>query len=365
MTPVRRILAFATLGQGSSDEARILTLLRELSPEPFPFERARKLRSAWALFQRIRRTRPDLAVMEGTGLGGGLALLAACALFGTRYVVSSGDAVGPWIGTKSRLLRPAFALYERLLCRYAAGFIGWTPYLVGRALTFGTPRAVTAPGWAPFPSPADRDTARRDTRAKLGIGSNDLAIGIAGSLVWSRRYGYCYGAELVGAAARVERRDVRFLIVGDGDGRPHLERRAAALSAGRVVFAGRVPQAELPRYYAAMDVGSLPQSLDAVGSFRYTTKLSEYLTAGLGVAVGPIPMAYDLDDGWVWRVGGGHPWQAAYHAALARLLDGLAPGDVAAKSVAARAAAGRFDAESQVARVSAFVNELLAERPCR
>src|SRR5207244_7711512 len=118
-----------------------------------------KRRSFWRLLMLIRRRRPAMAVMEGTGIAGGIALLLGRAFWGVPYVVSSGDAVGPWVGTKSRVLAPLFGLYERLLCRFAAGFIGWTPYLAGRALTFGVPRAMTAAGWAPFP----QDSSRRAT----------------------------------------------------------------------------------------------------------------------------------------------------------------------------------------------------------
>ena len=132
-----RVLAFSTLGHGSSDEARIRDLLRDVGHELFPFDRARKVRMFWGLLLKMWRIRPDLVVMEGTGLAGGAVLILSRAVFGQRYLVSSGDAVGPWVGTRSRLLGPVFGLYERLLCRLAAGFIGWTPYLVGRALTFG------------------------------------------------------------------------------------------------------------------------------------------------------------------------------------------------------------------------------------
>ena len=100
---------------------RIRDLLRGVDPELFPFDRARKVRSFWRLLRTIRRTKPDLVVMEGTGLAGGAALIAARVLFGRRYVVSSGDAVGPWVGGRVRLLGPVFGLYERVLCRLAAG----------------------------------------------------------------------------------------------------------------------------------------------------------------------------------------------------------------------------------------------------
>ena len=168
--PTARVLAFSTLGHGSNDEARIRNLLRDIGPEVFPFDRAHKVRMFWRLLREIRRTRPDVVVMEGTGLAGGAVLILARAVFGQRYVVSSGDAVGPWVGTRFRLLGPVFGLYERVLCRLAAGFVGWTPYLVGRALTFGTPRGVTAAGWAPFPrTPAERTAARYRVRSALGI----------------------------------------------------------------------------------------------------------------------------------------------------------------------------------------------------
>jgi hypothetical protein len=51
-------------------------------------------------------------------------------------------------------------------------------------------------------------------------------------------------------------------------------------------------------------------SVDQVGSFRYTTKLSKYLAFGLPVITGQIPLAYDLDDGWIWRLAGDAPWIA-------------------------------------------------------
>ena len=58
---------------------------------------------------------------------------------------------------------------------------------------------------------------------------------------------------------------------------------------------------------AAFDVGALPQSTDGVGSFRYTTKLSEYAAARLPVITSRIPAAYDLGCEWMWRLPGRGP----------------------------------------------------------
>jgi hypothetical protein len=360
---VPRVLAFATLGAGSNDEQRIRDLLGELAPQLIPFDRTRKFRMFWRLLRSIRRSRPHLVVMEGTGAAGGAALIVARMLFGQRYVVSSGDAVGPWVGSQVRALGPVFGLYERVLCRLASGFIGWTPYLSGRALTFGTSHVMTAAGWAPFrQTPEEQATERLRIRGLLRIPLDNLVIGIAGSMSWSRRYGYCYGRELVEAARQIRRSDVTFLLIGDGSGRRRLETMASDLPAGRVVFTGRVPQKELPGYYAAMDAGSLPQSVDRVGSFRYTTKLSEYIAFRLPVITGQIPLSYDLDGGWLWRLRGTAPWDPLYVSELARLVDRIAVDELQKKRTAVPDAPPEFDRESQIARVGEFVRDLIAAR---
>src|SRR5437762_2099155 len=143
-----RILCLATHGHEHLDAVRLSYQLAPLRPDVFPFDHDRKLRSALALANTLRSQRPSLVVMEGTGLAGGIPVLAFNRLLGIPFVVCSGDAVGPYLRLRSRLLGAAGTLYERSLCRRCAGYIGWTPYLAGRALTYGARRAMSAPGWA-------------------------------------------------------------------------------------------------------------------------------------------------------------------------------------------------------------------------
>src|SRR5438105_3056475 len=145
-----RIMAVVTQGTGSNDEARLRALLENFSADFFPFDHQAKWRSFFKLWQVLYRQRPDLVVLEGTGIAGGFAIILGRLLSSVPYVVSSGDAVGPFVANHYTTLSGLFALYERLLYRWSSGFIGWTPYLVGRALSFGAPRAMTAAGWAPF-----------------------------------------------------------------------------------------------------------------------------------------------------------------------------------------------------------------------
>ncbi|MFN7921995.1 MAG: glycosyltransferase [Bryobacteraceae bacterium] len=352
-----RILGFATQGAGGNDEARLRRLLAEMDSQFFAFDYSRKAASFRALLGELKRNRDGVAVMEGTGIAGGGALLLGRMLWGSRYVVSTGDAPGPFVAAQAPLLGPLWWLYEFLLCRYAAGYIGWTPYLAGRALSFGSPRAITAAGFNPFASAGDWPQQRSAIRRKHGIPEDAIVFGIAGSLAWNRRYGYCYGYELVRAMEHVHRKGVFALIVGGGAG---LE-RLRGMAGSSVILTGPVAREEVPAYLSAMDAGSLPQSLDGVGSFRYTTKLSEYLAARLPVVTGQTPVSYDLDGGWLWRLPGDKPWGDRFIESLANLMQTVTAQDIERRRSAVPGELPEFDESRQVKRVTAFLEDLLAE----
>src|SRR5690349_3823618 len=110
-----RIVAFATQGADSGDEQRIGALLAELSPILLSLDRGSRVMSVVRLLREIRRLDPDLVVMEGTGIAGGIAVLVGRAFSKRPYVVSSGDAVGPYLALHGRPLGLAGTLYERQL----------------------------------------------------------------------------------------------------------------------------------------------------------------------------------------------------------------------------------------------------------
>ena len=356
----RRILCFATQGHEHIEGERIRALLEPLRAESFDFDRGGKVRSALRLLRRVREQRPELIVMEGSGTAGGLTLLAVEALLGIPFVVSSGDAIGPFLHLHSRVIGVLGGRYERLLCRRCAGFVGWTPYLVGRALTFGAPRGMTAAGWT---RGRPSEGAREAVRERLGIPQDAVVVGLVGSLHWNDRVGYAYGAEMVAAIRGVRRRDVVVCVVGDGSGLERLQEMAGEDLGDRVILPGRVPPEEVPDYLAAFDLGSLSQSVDGVGSFRYTTKLSEYLAVGLPVITGETPLAYDLDEGFMWRIPGAAPWSPTYIRALGELMEGLSREEVAGKrEIIARLSSDTFDLGAQQRRMTEFVSDILAER---
>src|ERR671920_295305 len=112
-----RLACFATQGTGHRDEDRIRTLLSEFDPTVLRFDRRRRAWQVPRLVGSLRRQRPDLLAMEGTGVAGGLAVLLARALLGIPFVVSTGDAGAPFLRRRHWLLGPAAAVYERTLYR--------------------------------------------------------------------------------------------------------------------------------------------------------------------------------------------------------------------------------------------------------
>jgi hypothetical protein len=359
-----KILALATKGSGTNEEMRLRALLSRLPVEFVPFDKSQKRRSAVALLKTLWHRRSKLVVMEGTGMAGGVPILLARVLLKTRFVVSSGDAVAPFVGAIHPVLKPAFALYERMLCRLSCGFIGWTPYLAGRALTLGARRAITAAGWGAHSDPAHASEARARLRARLGIDDDTIVFGLLGALVWNQRLGYCYGAELVRAALRFPpNRRVAVVIVGGGSGLDRLREIAGNRLGQDIFLLGEVPGSEVMDHLAAFDVASLPQSVDGVGSFRYTTKLSEYLAAGLPVVTGRIPMAYDLDDGWLWRLAGRTPWDDEYIEQLSKLMARANPDEIARKRQAIPSDLPEFDRDRQIQRVTDFLSDTFSVAP--
>jgi len=322
------------------------------------FDPRRKVKGFLRCLSKFSKKDVSLIVIEGTGIAVGAAAIICRLFIGRNYVLSSGDAVSPFLSARFPIGSPLFILYEWALCRFSVGFIGWTPYLVGRALTLGARRAVTIPGWAPFHiSPAELAERRRQIRFEFGIPEDALLYGIVGSLRWSNRYHYCYGMELISAAKRSGGK-VYILIVGDGSGAEALKALAGEDLGKTIFLPGRIARNEVPGYLAAMDIGSLPQSVDKVGSFRYSTKISEYREAGLPFITNEIPMAYDLDNGDIWRLPGDSPWSETFIASLAALMGRLTRAELAACN-AKIIASYEFEKARQIERATTFLCDII------
>lgn len=357
------ILGIVTGGAGDARRLRTLCapLANELVMEEVDRSRPRR-ESARRVREALASREWPLVILEGTGIAGGLGVIRAARDRATRYIVSSGDPIGGFFRTvKGPAAGILLERYERALYRNSAGYIGWSPYLTGMAIRMGAPRGATVEGGVDLgafrvPTRAERSEAR----AQFEIPPGHLVLGVVGSLTWSRQ-NYCYGLELVEAVRRLRRDDVSVLIVGDGDGRPHLEARVSDEVRSRVHLTGRLPSEDIPRALHAFDVGFVTQTIDGLGSYRLTTKLPEYLASGVPVAMSPVPGYFDYvgDAGWALPIG--HPADASYHDRLAAWIEGLDLADVERRRLPARTVAeSRFDYAALSHRFGLFVEHVLS-----
>jgi glycosyltransferase involved in cell wall biosynthesis len=182
-------------------------------------------------------------------------------------------------------------------------------------------------------------------------------------LKWTERQQYCYGLELIEMLQYLQRPDVSVLIVGDGTGREILQDRVPPSMQERVVFTGRVPETEVATLLNAIDIGFITQTLDELGSFRLTTKLPEYLAAGLPVAMSPIPGFFDYVGEAGWALPNGHPADSDFHRACARWIDSVSWQEIdARRRRAPDLARSIFDYSVVRVRFLDFIRSLLATR---
>jgi glycosyltransferase involved in cell wall biosynthesis/thioredoxin-like negative regulator of GroEL len=137
--------------------------------------------------------------------------------------------------------------------------------------------------------PVRRD---HDLAASLGFDPEWTVLGYISSI--EKLEGIDY---LIEATARLRAAGykVKTLIVGAGTDKPRLETCADRLGiAGHVVFAGRVPHADILRYYSLIDVFVVPRTTDRVCQLVTPLKPYEAMAAGRAVAVSAVPALQEM-----------------------------------------------------------------------
>jgi len=313
--------------------------------------------SARAAFAVLRR-RPRVAYLIDVGASTTAAALAA-RLVGARVVVDTGDLV--------------FAL-ER--SRGSRSFVGLLVVGAGERFTLACADHVVVRGrehlqrvggkpatFAPdLPPPGAGPADSTGLRQELGL-AGAFVVGLVGSLHRAPRRGTSYGWDLVEALPATTP-DVSALVVGDGEARPELERRARELGVDdRCHFAGEVRGDELPRWVAAMDAAVSTQSNDAVGAVRTTGKLPLYLTCGCPVLASDVGEARRLLGGLGWTIPYAGAVDREYPRRLAAAIGRWAEdpaGQSARRAQALAVAREAFSADAVRASVATVVDDLAA-----
>lgn len=305
----------------------------------------------------LARVRPRLAYMIDVGLSTAVATPVAKAL-GARVVIDTGDLpyeLARSVGGRTRVELAAVWAGDRLVMRLADHVVvRGTEHL---KLVGATP-ATCAPD---LPPDGARPTSGAEIRRRLGL-ADRFVVGLIGSLNWAPRTNTSYGWDLIESLPSAPE-TVSALVIGDGDAKPRLERRAAALGvAERCHFVGRIEADRTAEWVGAMDAAISTQTDDKVGAVRTTGKLPLYLACGCPVLAS--------DVGEARRLLGPLGWTIPYHGVVdrdypERLAAAIGrwsrdPDGAEARRIQALEVARRFfDAVSIRASVQAVVDDLL------
>lgn len=252
-----------------------------------------------------------------------------------------------------RAREAAYRLLFRLDMRLADGIVAVTPQLAEYALRNGARRALVAPNgvntkrFAPLdPGPA---------RARYRLAADDFVVGFVGNLA-----GWQGVDTLLRGAALARRRlpGLRLLIIGTGSQEQALRRLGAELGLGEcVIWAGRVPYAEVPEHLCAADVLAGPFAANDRNAQTGVSplKVFEYLALGRPLLVSDLP-------GLELVGGAGLRFRADDPADLAGRLLALAVLGAAGRAVlgreARRLAVASYDWAQVNRQIMAFVDEL-------
>lgn len=281
----KRIVLLINGSEGSAGGMRASNLFLRLQDRyqaDYFYRSGSKISSLCRFLRHIWSLNPDLVYVVDTAISGAGAAILGRLSRRTPFVIDTGDlgyelaeltATPGWTG------RRVINLVESSALRLASGIVVRGTFHKELLEGVGLRNVhLVRDGIGTEPASFDKVEILRQT-----LGLNDrLCVGMMGSIKINRRYGMCYGWDLVEALALLPPNlPVCGLIVGDGDGLPVLQRRTMELGLeNRIHFVGRIPYADVGTYLGLMDVALSTQTNNRVGQVRTTGKLPEYMAAG-------------------------------------------------------------------------------------
>ncbi|MFI9075541.1 glycosyltransferase [Streptomyces sioyaensis] len=224
-----------------------------------------------------RGVRPEVVLSQMPTLAGGVLGGRLARRAGVPHVVVVQDLMGAaaaqsGIQGGGRAAAVAGALEARIL--RAADVVGVVhESFVDRVTAMGVPRARVhvVPNWTHVKGPSGD---RAETRARLGWQGDETVVLHAGNM------GLKQGLEVLVEAARLadqEAAPVRFVLMGDGNQRAHLQQLAAGSCA--LTFLPPAGAEEFPEVLAAADVLAVTQKASVL-DMSLPSKLTSYFMTG-------------------------------------------------------------------------------------
>ena len=257
-------------------------------PHPLARLLAWNIYTAETILNALTLRKGDILFLRTPPLQLGLTGFLASRLKGARVLLNVQD-IHPDLSVESGILR------NRTVIRFAQALERWVYRVSDHIVVIGdgflknlqekgVPRdkMTILPNWVDTdflaPGPKDNPVSRR-----LGLHDRFVLLYSGTISISSDR---ALERVLEAAAAMKDRKDVLFVICGEGMRKPELERKAAALAATNVRFIPFQPYADLPGLLASSDVLLVP--LDKEKSrLSVPSKLYNFLAAGrpvLGLA---------------------------------------------------------------------------------
>jgi glycosyltransferase involved in cell wall biosynthesis len=228
----------------------------------------------------LHDTKPGITYVFDMAYSGVIAGLCYKFVCGNRLIVDTGDsiyALAQSVGTRSKLGLWLTWLLEWCSLRFADEIVVRGTVHKQRLRTKGIRAEVIQDGVESETfRPMDVDDLRRHY-GLIGV----TTVGLVGSITWSPRLQMCYGSELIDTLCLLRDLPVKGIVIGDGSGLDILKTRARELGIDdRILFLGRIPYGNLPKYLNLIDICLSTQTNDEVGEVRTTGKLPLYLASG-------------------------------------------------------------------------------------
>ncbi len=277
------IVFLANGGAGSAMAIRARAFAERLGADfdiEIAYRDANKVRAISRFWAHLRRRRPSLCYVFDMAFSGVIAAGLYRLIAGCPVMVDTGDAIYE-LSVSTGKRGPVGLALTRLL--------EWAAFSMSSGVIVRSHRhqeLLKAKGISAdvIPDGVDSEQFRpcmdQELRQKYQL-EGFTVIGVLGTLVWSHRWQMCYGWELVEMIHLLRDKPVKGVIIGDGNGVSRLKARCEALGiSDRILFLGRVPYDELPRYIGLMDICLSTQTNDTPGQVRTTGKVPIYLACG-------------------------------------------------------------------------------------